>query len=383
MLTLLLFDVDGVLIEAHGYKKALSATLDYFAGQMGLPPLQVDDDEISVFEACGLTNEWDSAAFCVAALLADLLTQRPDLQRATLHDTLDAIRAAGVSIPRPEFTRLTRQVAARNVNRDAPTAHCLALLEERTDPKLHPLWRTFLADIYSLDTPTTRIQQTHTLGSANFAAAYGQPAPLERESYLQRYDLVLLSEASKRALSEWSQADKRRFAIFTARPSLPPADVTADRLGYAPEGDMAVDLLGLNGIPLIGSGRMEWLARQYGRTPAEYIKPYPVQALAAIGAAACGVEGEALHAAARLHEQGKLTAPLTRLADQPTRVIVLEDSTGGIRATRLAVDKLQTAGLQVELEAIGVSPNAAKQAALAQVANRVVHNVDEALALIF
>jgi len=44
-------------------------------------------------------------------------------------------------------------------------------------------------------------------------------------------------------------------------------------------------LIGLAGcVPLIGQGRVAWLAERNGRAAVEYVKPSPVQALAAIGA---------------------------------------------------------------------------------------------------
>jgi len=96
--TLILFDVDGVLVHPVGYKKALHDTLDYFAAQMGLGGLGLDDHEIGVFEACGITNEWDSGALCLSTILLAALSERPDLRRATLDETLAAVRAAGLRI---------------------------------------------------------------------------------------------------------------------------------------------------------------------------------------------------------------------------------------------------------------------------------------------
>ncbi len=78
--TLLLFDVDGVLVHPVGYRAALRALVDRFAAQTGIGP---DDNEIAFFEACGFINEWDSGAVCVSAILLAALDQRPDLRRGT------------------------------------------------------------------------------------------------------------------------------------------------------------------------------------------------------------------------------------------------------------------------------------------------------------
>ncbi|HVO69137.1 MAG TPA: hypothetical protein VMT24_03770 [Aggregatilineaceae bacterium] len=386
--TLMLFDVDGVLVHPIGYKAALRALVDYFAMQMGQPAMGPRDDEIAVFEASGLTNEWDSGAMCVSALLLAALEARPDLRRVTLEDTLAAIRGSGVQLPRPDFTGAAREIAHHHPDGHLPAVHYLALLTARTDPA-NLLLRALLGDVYNvMGTPTTRVFQTYTLGSERFAATYGQPAPFESNSYLTDYDVPLLTGENRECLLRWSHIPGHGAAIFTARPSLPPADLPAGDpsgdppTGYAPEAELAVELIGLAGkVPLIAQGRVGWLAWRNGRGAAEYIKPSPVQALASIGAAASGSETEALQAAAALVEHGELVGPLAALADQRTRVIVFEDAAGGIRAAQRAVELLQRAGLDITLEGVGVSPQADKRAALAQVADHVVDEINAGLAL--
>jgi hypothetical protein len=383
-----------VLVQPDGYKNALRATVDYFAARMGQPSMGPSDDEIAVFEACGLLNEWDSGAICLSALLLAVLDRQPDLYRATLDATLDAIRAADLSLPRPDFVTAARRIYARHRDGHYPAANYLRLLAHEIDAAQGPLFMTLLANVYDvLNAPTTRVFQAHTLGSAFFAETYGQPAPFESESFLATHDVPLLNANSRDHLLAWQREPAHGVAIFTARPSLPPADLP-DRVqtipadgqttGYAPEAELATDLLGVDGqIPLIGQGRVSWLAIRHGRGVGDYIKPSPVQALAGIGAALSGAETDALHAAAALYEHGELTGPLAALRDSMTRVVVFEDSAGGIRATRGAVDHLNTAGLEVQLEAIGVSPNADKRAVLCEVAEYVVDDINTGLALIW
>jgi hypothetical protein len=388
---LMLFDVDGVLVHPVGYKVALRALVDHFAAQMGQPAMGPGDDEIAVFEACGLTNEWDSGAMCISALLLAALESRPDLRRVTLDDTLAAVRGSGVQLSRPDFIGAAREIAHHHPDGHLPAVHYLALLSERTDPANLPLLRALLGDVYDITrTPTTRVFQTYTLGSERFAATYGQPAPFESNSYLADYDIPLLSGENRDRLLRWCHQPRHGAAIFTARPSLPPADLPADEppgdppTGYAPEAELAVELIGLAGrLPLIAQGRVGWLAWRNGRGSAEYIKPSPVQALASIGAAASGSETGALEAAAALVERGELASPLAALADRRTQVIVFEDTAGGIRAARRAVELLGHTGLEVASEGVGVSPQADKRAALAQVADHVVDDINAGLALVW
>jgi hypothetical protein len=382
--TLLLLDVDGVLVHPLGYKDALRALVDHFAAQMGQPPTGPTHDEIAVFEASGLTNEWDSGALCVAALLLTALNARPDLHRASLTDTLAAISAAGLALTRPNFTGLAREVHRRSTDGQLPAPIALALLREQSDPVFFALLDSLLGDVYAITTPTTRIFQTYVLGSAYFAATYGQPAPFESDSYLIAYDRPLLSAAHRDRLLRWGEQPGHGVVVFTARPSLPPADLPdADPAGCSPEAELAAELLDITGrVPLIGQGRVNWLADRNGRTASDYVKPSPVQALAAIGAAVAHTEHPALESAADLFERDRLTGPLAALADGSTRVIVFEDSAGGIRATRRAVDLLRRAGLDVVCEAVGVSPNPDKRAALAEVADHVVDDVNVGIEMV-
>lgn len=388
--TLILLDVDGVLLHPVGYKDALRATLDIFAGDMGLTAPALSYDEIAIFEACGLTNEWDSGAMCASALLLAALEAEPALLRPTLEDTIAALRAARPRIARPDFAAEARAIAAAQVDGHYPAARYLQLLAARADNGHLPLLRVLLGDVYNvLNTPTTRLFQAHTLGSTRFLETYGQPGPVNVESYLTTRDKALLDDASRVRLIQWSSAPQHGAVVFTARPSLPPADLVTDTApgtnvtGYAPEAELAMELTALVGqLPLIGQGRVGWLAWRNGRSPGDYVKPSPVQALAAIGAAVSGLEMESLLAAAALVEHGELSGPLAALRGEAVRVIVFEDSTGGIRATRDAVEHLQQAGIAATFAAVGISPNPDKRAALATVTDQVVDDINTGLALV-
>ena len=83
-----------------------------------------------------------------------------------------------------------------------------------------------------------------------------------------------------------------------------------------PEAELARELIGFDyTVPLIAGGRVQWLALQHGKGAGDYIKPSPVQALAAIGAAFSNEELPALHAAAALVEN-KYTYCTSRYANQ-------------------------------------------------------------------
>jgi len=199
--TLILLDVDGVLVQPVGYKTALHTLVNHFAARMGQPPYGPTDDEIAVFEACGLTNEWDSGAVCVSVLLLAALEACPEVRRDTLDETFAAIKAAGVAIPRPDFTAVARAIARENIDGRYPAAHFLELLAGRTDATHLALVRELLGDVYAvIHTPTTHAFQTLVLGSERFARAYRHPAAFESESYLTTRDIALLDAATRERL---------------------------------------------------------------------------------------------------------------------------------------------------------------------------------------
>ncbi|MBN1681802.1 MAG: hypothetical protein JW966_16095 [Anaerolineae bacterium] len=384
MTTIILLDIDGVLVHPVGYKVALQTTVDFFAARMGQPNMAVTHDEIAVFEACGLTNEWDSGAMCVSALLLAALIQRPDVRRVSLEDTFSAIHATGITLGRPDFTGLAHRIRQHNTNGDMPSRVCLTLLREETDPANLPLLAALLGDIYALDTPTTQIFQVYALGHDRFAAAYGRPALFEHAGTLTTHDVPLLTESSRERLLAWNRTAAQGAAVFTARPSMPPGDRPGPvEAVNSPEGELAVELLGLaDKLPLVAQGQVAWLADQRGRAASDYVKPSPVQALAAIGAAASGAIQPSLAAAADLVEHDQLSGPLAALGAEPLRVVVLEDSTGGIQAVHGAVSHLQRAGIDAAVTGIGVSPQADKRAALFTIADHVVDDVNAGLAIV-
>jgi hypothetical protein len=124
---------------------------------------------------------------------------------------------------------------------------------------------------------------------------------------------------------------------------------------------MARSLAELDDYPLIGLGRVHWLAQKAGQRGDHLVKPSPVQALAAIGAAWSGQEVAALEAALALHQDHVLLPPLSDM--EPTTVHIFEDSPGGIDAVKRAVELLQAAGLDMGWQPYGITPTDGPKAA--------------------
>ena len=63
----LLLDIDGVLLEAHGYRLACIDTINHLIAQMGQPELYIDRGITDAFETVGIRAEWDMVPLTIAA----------------------------------------------------------------------------------------------------------------------------------------------------------------------------------------------------------------------------------------------------------------------------------------------------------------------------
>jgi hypothetical protein len=362
---LFLFDVDSVLVEANGYLKALQDTVAHFSRQMGVGAHPPTEAEVRALEAHGLTSEWDSAPTCVAALLVERLRRDPTVTLPNdWAETLTTLAAHPFPLPHPDYADLARRVGERMSNQPGAAQAARAVLWEDVlaTPNLEPhhsaldaLLDTLLGrthDFYRA--PITRHFQHLVIGSQGVRQTYNVAPDFESTAYLQEYDRPLLAADVRVRLCKAVEAKVVRIALYTARPSLPPADANVAANGYSPEAEMARSLVGLDDYPLIGLGRVHWLAQKANQRGDHLVKPSPVQALAAIGAAQSGQEATALEAALALHQDSKLGPPLTALG--AATVHVFEDSPGGIDAVRHAVEALQAAGLDVAWKPHGITP---------------------------
>ena len=205
---------------------------------------------------------------------------------------------------------------------------------------------------------TMRVFQHYTLGSEKFMETYDLPAELETESFLLTHDRPMINHEIRTRLLH----PNHRLAVFTGRPCAPPREVRDSHNGYAPEAELALELVGLPDIPLIGYGRLDYLAKQHGLDAATLLKPSPVQALAAIVAAFSGEEWTAVQAAADWQATGRLNGVFSRLPSS-FELIVVEDTMGGIKSTLKAGEILQRAGKEITIQTLGLAFDGASKAA--------------------
>ncbi|HLA45911.1 MAG TPA: hypothetical protein VJZ27_20855, partial [Aggregatilineales bacterium] len=284
----------------------------------------------------------------------------------TFEATIQNIAGNGAHLPQPDFAALARRCPPIS-SEIKPGRAALGTIFPET-----PLFTELLANTHDLNAPMTKIFQHFVLGHEQFARTYQCEPQFETESLLEKLDVPMLTVESIEKMRETKNVQP---VIYTARPSLPPGFVS-DWHGYSPEAEIAQRLLGLFDAPLVGYGRMEWIAQQKHVPVGDYVKPSPMQALAAIYSAllydAPGWEESAFE---------------LLISDSPPpgdafRVIVCEDSTGGIRGVREAVEILRERhGLDITFSAVGIAKAPENIAALEKVADYVAADVNTGLAL--
>ena len=387
-MNLLLFDVDGVLVYDRAYRAGVIAVLDFFGGLLGCAAPVIDEVAIEAMHAHRYTNEWDMVPFGVGVMLIEILARLPDL-RLTSAPPIAFLRQIQANhadrFPFEQYLAQTDRVTG------SPAARASAVLlsasdrligDDHTRQLVQAFVRDLLADPYNLArTITTQVFQEHVLGSTVYEETYGLPPRFDLPGLLHTEDRPALLPAGKRAIDALAQSGRAQVCVYTARPSLPPADIrSAQRAaGYSPEAELAVQLVDLRGYPLIAMGRMLWLSHYINQPVETLTKPAPVQALAAIAAAITRDEVGSLTAAYQLMAQGKLDEPFASLRGQSVAIWVFEDATPGLIAAAGAVDLLRRFDLDVHLHGIGIAIGGPKAEALKPLCEIIVPDVNVAV----
>ncbi len=393
-----IFDIDGVLVEPKGYRAAVRATQAYFTHAMQLDDgVLVDDDIYALFEACRVSSEWDMVPLALAILIEKILEAHPELNQVNdLETCIQAIRnIPSDRLPNGIDYRTTILAFSTYLNsQEYPAYQVLKLaqsirskVEQSSEPGFPmfpilaqtPILEILLdntRDIYR--SPTTRLFQQFSLGSQAFEQTYGLISEVETPSYLLEYDQSLISQNLGQRLSQLNQSGDLALCAYTMRPSLPPKEAQVEHRGYSPEAEMALQLVNLPGIPLVGYGRIHYLAQQVGWPAEKMLKPSPIQAIAAILAAASRQELTALNTAIKVY-QG-ITGALASLTKGDEIVVsIFEDSAGGIEAMQLAENLLTRAGMKIRVHPYGISNHPEKRAALQRYQIPIFQSTEEAV----
>jgi hypothetical protein len=370
---ILLFDMDGVLLEPWGYHRALRETVALVGRALGYEALKLTPEDIAAFEAAGVTSEWNSAAICAALLLENLwdvypalaLPPTPSLPAQPQHD-----------IPPPNFQAFAHSLSQTHIQGLPPLERAEHLLlsqaNARTDEQNRAI-QNILRNARQIDGSLThRIFQELVLGSRGFAETYGLPPSLDAGSYLLRYDRATLSEGARAKLLAWLQNANHRGAIFTNRPSRSPSGQSD-----APEAEIGARGVGLETLPIAGLGGLSWLGARRGCDVQSLTKPSPVHTLAALRLTLGDSLEDALEAAAALALDGQVDDTWGAL--RGAQVYVFEDTVPGLESIRTASDLLAEIGTPIQVRLFGITDNASKRRALEEVGATVVPKLAEAL----
>jgi hypothetical protein len=225
--------------------------------------------------------------------------------------------------------------------------------------------------------PTSSLFQNYSLGSQVFETCYQIPAYVSSEPYLLKYDRPLISPDTSDQLIKLRNSHKIFCSAMTARPSLYPTGSKKSPSHFPPEAEMALELVGLSGMPVIGLGTLEY-AKTIGWTSQDAIlKPAPFHALAAM-MAACGFSvTDATQAAVNLIQQGRMTFA----SELPIelKVYIFEDTTGGIRSMDQAANLLNRFGIRLSVQRFGISHQLEKIKSLEKIGAKVFPSTEAAL----
>ncbi|WP_448336066.1 hypothetical protein [Bellilinea sp.] len=396
MANLFILDIDGVLVKPGGYRTALHRTIAHFLEQLGLPDsFNLTEEEIGTFEANGITSEWDMIPLTFA-ILFDKALSNAKIHLPSLKQAIEWFRKTHPLVERPSYVENIAEWLGMAIP-SLPLADAL-FSRLQQNPDNHP-FRNLAGQPFTVEVlgntrdfsanPFSRLFQNQVLGKALFAQYYPNLPVVQVESTLERYDEPNLEPTLQQELREQIKNGQIRAAAMTLRPNwVENISINGNscRAGFSPEAEIALNLSGLEGIPLAGYGTLLWACERYHLAIDQILKPSEFHALTAILMTFTDITN-ALHLTMRLYQpaQGNFPegSPFSLgdfLPDEPLHIHVFEDSPNGIRSVIRASEILKNAGWPVWLNLWGITDHPHKKKALQDLGAKVFGNVNEALA---
>jgi hypothetical protein len=382
--TILLFDMDGVLVEPRRYRASLQSTMDFFGKIMGWDSLYPGEKTIAWFEAKGIISEWDIAPIYIAWVIESVLENHPELPiPSDLLSFCEMTKKARIPKPENNIEGIIGQLPS--LKKSGFTYCDLLLFLIETGPArliFSRLAGTSLINSilqYSRNVHQniiTRVFQEVYLGQRTFEDTFHLSAICFDQFTQHIVDYQLINPEWNEKLKRFNRGGTVEMAIMTARPSAQDYPAGDGRIEFSPEADIVVEQLEWNRIPMIGLGQLQYAADQLGYTSVDLIKPSPVHALGAIGAALSKNLLESIEAGWNLIN----CIPTTFYDSFPELDIhIFEDSPTGIIGTKKAVDLLDIQQIPVHLTKWGISSDPNKIKELENLGAHIVPSVNEAL----
>lgn len=368
--TFLLFDMDGVLLQADGYHRAMQSALKIVGKNIGVQDPILTIEQISQFEAAGVTHEWETLAICTAILLIQIWQIDPEIR---IPSSLD---------PEPGEYLIMRDERISDFLKDidlagkSPTRYAEGQLLNNA-PHLGPEQIDFLKSLFGSGinlnlSPIFRVFQEYVLGSRLFGQIYKFSPCLDTESYLDLYDREALSKNNRDNMLKWLSTDLHRAAIFTNRPSKTP-----DEFFSTPDAELGAAAIGLEELPILGAGALSWFASEQAKPWDEYFKPHPVHVLAALQLASGKPLSEAIKTAADFYYGDK--GPEIWSGFEGSKVYVFEDLTPGLISAQAAKRILLDSGIELDFVFVGVSGYINKRKSLSKYADFLIDDINQVI----
>jgi len=237
-LTIILFDMDGVLLEANGYHRALQDTVKLVSKGLGFDGFLLSLDQIASFEASGVTNEWDTAAICIALLLQQGWQFEPTI---TLPEKVRDLRVHNTDFPAPDINPFIQAIELMGKQALEFAEHSLVDNANSLNRTQKDILRNLLRNGREISKSLTkRIFQELVLGSRQFKDSYQKPAQLDTPSYLTQFDKAALDSNNCQRLVEWLGEKEHSASIVTNRP-----DLSLHGFFSTPEAEIGAQLAGL------------------------------------------------------------------------------------------------------------------------------------------
>ena len=370
---ILLFDLDGILLEPRGYHRALRETATLVGQWLGYRRVTLTQQDIELFESVDVTSEWDSAAICAALLLRDAWTISPDIMLASAPPSPDLPTH---DLPAPDFQAFFRSEQMAPERGTLPTQLAERSLlsdgfhySESQVAALRGMLRGARQIHGSL---THRLFQELVLGSQVFRDTYGMKPFLPSRGSLLAHDRPMLPAAARERLLGWLKHPDHYAAVFTNRPSQGPQGAIE-----APEAELGLAAAELELLPLVGRGGLAWLAEQRGLAPDMLLKPSAAHALAALRQATGEPLEAALQAAAALSLDEQSDSGWRAFAG--AEIIVFEDSVKGLHSVGAAQRRLARLGVTFRPVLVGVTQSPRKRRGLEAAGAQVFSDLEQAL----
>ncbi len=384
----LLFDVDGVIVEPLAYKEGIVQTMKALCSMIGLEnsdALAPTQEEIAYMESKGVHDIWDVCNMMFSLVLLSVfktLSPNHNLKGNDAANCLREIKDLSSRIERPDYNAFVDQLLSTTSSAHPPDLALDYFSKEIDNLSWMNLLARFLKSTRSAyDSFGTQVFQNIILGSDEFERSYNLQSNYSGSSLLRSNDKIQISPESVLRLKQLQTNEHFKIAIYTARPSLAPPDVPL-QAGFSPEAEIAIQLANLDAFPLVGMGMMEWLAAQHQERVEDLTKPNTTHALAAILAAMTQTNNSGILERAYKFDKSNTSSTLPRLHEldgKQIHIYVFEDTTSGIKPMIKNAEFLSLLGYRISVSPLGIATDENKVKSLSIYCKHVFADVNQAL----